>query len=235
MSIINLEAVHVDALDASAVKCFFKCNEATGATAIVDYITGATTAALDVAVTNNANGSIDFMSIIKALSPAIPAPGAGADFVFTAFVHILGGAIQTLQLGASAAHYIAISSTGCTVKGATGTTVSLGAYTSTSLRKIAIVGISGGNTTLYQAAVGASLLAGAGTPVLYSTHGNLTTAFAELTAQGAISNTAVRLYGMKLMSFTGGSLPTDYITMADWEMEQWYLNNKDIYPRLTEI
>lgn len=229
-TVINLEDVNPAVADVPAVTFWLPHDGFVGAN-LVDAVSGAT-----IPVTNrtdNGDGSLTYRAIETEISDAIPAPG-GADWAFVGVFHVLAGAIRMVQLGASAGHYISMSTSGCMVKGAVGTSVSLGNL-ATALRKVAIVCDRDGNTTLYQAAIGASLVAGAGTPVAASSHGDLSTDFTEFNAAGSIPDSNTLSYGVMLLNFGVGGLPADAVTAIDWMLEQAYANKKVLYPRLAEL
>jgi hypothetical protein len=229
-TVINLEDIHPDIADAAVIELFIKADEETGAVIISDA-TGNVTVASD-AVTQT-SGRLDVaVALNTALtSGTIAAPGAATDFAVMAVMQKVG-TVDGINIGDSSNnHYISIGTSGSSIVGATGT-ASLSAVTGTDPKKVLLTADASGNSVVYQAVIGAALAAG--TPATYSTHGNVTTIDSVMTIDSIVGGANTRLWGLLYCVFPD-DLPADIVAMSDWMMEQWYANNKDFYPRLTEI
>lgn len=231
MLITPLDQVTGTLANADAIKAWFKCDEAATATTLTDAVSGITVAA---AITAASSGQLDMtIASDSVTSGTLPAPGAGADFAFLAVIEKGAGAIGSLYYGDSVGQRIILASSASSVTGAAGNATDASwAFSGTGVRKVLIVADASGNTNMYDAAIGASLTAGAKTPVLYSVHGNLTNMGGKMSLLSSVGGTNMKLHGAMLLSFAGGAMPADIVNLCDWMAEQWYDNNKTFYPPL---
>ena len=230
--IINLEEVNAVLADASVIKHFFRCEEVNGIQTFTDS-QGGIVIPTNKVIVNNDDGSVDVETDQDAAftSGAFVEPGIATDFAVWGVIHTdstvtsisFGGLTNNITLSINAGNSKIVGNTGSAL---------LDSLIATSPVKFLITADATGDTTLYQAAIGAAFTATL-TP-LYSDHGNVTAMNDTVSIQNIVGGTFLNIWGY-CYAVLPDDLPADIITAADWMCEQMYLDNKSIYPRLTEI